>query len=70
VVGRGVRPDGLQLCELVRLRKCAEHDPDRRVRTAELTNRTNLNHTPSSISTAPASTTVSVEITDVTAHGS
>ncbi|MER6075856.1 hypothetical protein ABT187_45335 [Streptomyces sp. NPDC001817] len=36
------------------------------IATAELSDRTSLNYTPSSISTASASTTVSVKITDVT----
>ncbi len=39
------------------------------VETAELTDRTSLNYTPSVISTVSASKKVSVEITDVTAQG-
>ena len=39
------------------------------IETAELTDRTSLNYTQSLISTASASTKVSVEITDVTAQG-
>ncbi|MEY2241739.1 hypothetical protein AB8A21_02050 [Streptomyces sp. BF23-18] len=39
------------------------------IETAELTNRTSLNYRPSVISTASASTEVSVEITDVAAQG-
>ncbi|MEV6115965.1 hypothetical protein AB0L59_26540 [Streptomyces sp. NPDC052109] len=40
------------------------------IETAELSDRTTLNYTPSMISTASASTKVSVEITDVAAQGS
>jgi hypothetical protein len=39
------------------------------IETAELSDRTSLNYTPSMISTASAGTNVSVEITDVTARG-
>ncbi|MGY1500657.1 hypothetical protein ACW4TU_29455 [Streptomyces sp. QTS52] len=39
------------------------------IETAELTDRTSLNFTPTSISTASATTKVSVEITDVVAQG-
>ncbi|MGW2417991.1 hypothetical protein ACWC0C_01810 [Streptomyces sp. NPDC001709] len=39
------------------------------IETAELSDRTSLNYTPSVISTASAGTKVSVEITDVTAQG-
>ncbi|MET9080783.1 hypothetical protein ABZX77_02620 [Streptomyces sp. NPDC004237] len=39
------------------------------IETAELSDRTSLNYTPSMISTASAGTNVSVEITDVTAQG-
>lgn len=39
------------------------------IETAELTDRTSLNYTPSLISTASASTKVSVEITDVATQG-
>ncbi|MFG2956309.1 hypothetical protein ACGF5O_21620 [Streptomyces sp. NPDC048291] len=39
------------------------------IETAELSDRTTLNYTPSLISTASAGTNVSVEITDVTAQG-
>lgn len=39
------------------------------VETAELTDRTSLNYTPSMISTASASTKISVEITDVSSQG-
>ncbi|WP_330280508.1 hypothetical protein OHO83_38365 [Streptomyces sp. NBC_00569] len=39
------------------------------IETAELSDRTSLNYTPSMISTASASTKVSVEITDVTPQG-
>lgn len=39
------------------------------IETAELSDRTSLNYTPSMISTASAGTNVSVEITDITAQG-
>jgi hypothetical protein len=39
------------------------------IETAELTDQTSLNYTPSLISTASASTKISVEITDVAAQG-
>ncbi|MEU6198119.1 hypothetical protein [Streptomyces sp. NPDC047061] len=39
------------------------------IETAELSDRTSLNYTPSMISTASAGTHVSVEITDITARG-
>ncbi|MFK0110012.1 hypothetical protein [Streptomyces sp. NPDC091217] len=39
------------------------------IETAELSDRTSLNYTPSMISTASVGTNVSVEITDVTAQG-
>ncbi|WP_460063186.1 hypothetical protein [Streptomyces sp. YKOK-I1] len=39
------------------------------IQTAKLSDRTSLNYTPSHISTASASTKVSVEITDVTSRG-
>ncbi|GAX53284.1 hypothetical protein [Streptomyces olivochromogenes] len=39
------------------------------IETAQLSDRTSLNYTPSMISTASAGTNVSVEITDVTAQG-
>jgi hypothetical protein len=39
------------------------------IETAELTDQTRLNYTPSMISTPSASTKVTVEITDVSAQG-
>jgi hypothetical protein len=39
------------------------------IETAELSNQTNLNYTPTLISTVSAGTKISVEITDVTAQG-
>ncbi|MGW6356860.1 hypothetical protein ACWFR5_17175 [Streptomyces sp. NPDC055092] len=39
------------------------------IETAELSDRTSLNYTPSLTSTASASTRISVEITDVSAQG-